>query len=236
MLPLLLLAVAALTAPLRADEMVTIPKARLQELERKEAEWEQLKGDLGKARAEEQRLTAEQRRLKAETQKLTAAKAAAEAAAAAATSATAKADAVIQRDTPPMSSLPPLQKGEIVDAMDLMNHYRADAPAAERRYRAHAIRVQGEVTGFDKPMFVSYYELYLKTTERNWKVKCRVYPPENYSATFTVNSGEEIVGTTSAGGRTTLGKLGQTVVVEGLSKGLGNQVLTLSGCTLSCAP
>jgi hypothetical protein len=228
MSPLSLLAVAMLTWPVRAEEMVTIPKSRLQELERKELEWEKLKRDLGKAQAVEKRLTEEQQRLKDETEKLRAARKAAEAAAAAAV----KVEAVIQHNTPPISSMPLLQKGEIVDAMDLMNHYRADEPAAERRYGAHPILVQGEVMGFDKPMFVSEYVIYLKTTERNWKVMCRVSPPEKYSATFTVKGGEEIVGVTSAGARTTMAKVGQTVVVGGRCNGLRDQLVKLSGCTL----
>ena len=231
----LLAVMAAAGPPLRAAEMVTIPKSRLEELERKEAELEKLKAELNQTQGEKQRLESERARLQSEQAQLKQAKEAAEAKAAA-TAATAKAELVIPHDTPPMTTLPPLQKGEIVDAMDLMNHYRADAPAAERRYGTQAIRVQGEVTRFEKPMFVSYYVMYLKTTESRWRVMCRVYPPAHYSATFTVKAGEEMVGATSAGARTTLAKVGQKVLLEGRCDGLRDQLLTLSGCTLLSAP
>jgi multidrug efflux pump subunit AcrA (membrane-fusion protein) len=233
LIPLVLI-MAAPVLPLRAAEMVTIPKSRLEELERKEAELEKFKAELNQTQSEKQRLESERARLQGEQEQLKKDKAAAEAKAVAAAK-TARAEAVIPRDTPPMTTLPPLQKGEIVDAMDLMNHYRADAPAAEKRYGAQAIRVQGEVTGFEKPMFLSYYEVYLKTTDPNWNVMCRVYPPEMYSAVFTAKGGEGIIGSTSAGARTTLAKVGQIIVVEGRCNGLHSQTVTLSSCALQSA-
>lgn len=232
MLPLPLLVIAALTCPVCAEEMVTVPKSRLQELERKESELQKLTGDLGKAQAEEKRLTGEQQQLKEDMEKLRTAKQVAEAEAAAAASAAAKADAVIQHDTPPMGSLPPLHAGEVVDAMDLMNHYRADAAAAKKRYEANRIRVEGEVMSFGKPMFVRPYIIYLKTTDRAWKVACTVHPPESFSAVFTVKGGDEIVGSTSAGARHTIAKIGQKVLIEGTCKGMREQTITLSGCEL----
>jgi len=231
-----ILSTFAVTLPVQGDDKVTISKSRLEELERKEAELEKLKKEADKAGSERQQLESEQRRLKSEAVELKKAKEAAEARAAAAVAAAPSVEPAIQHDTPAIATLPPVQKGEVVDAMDLMNHYRSDAAAAEKRYRGHSIRVQGEVTGFEKPLFVSYYVLYLKTTERSWKVMCRVYPPANYPATFTVKGGEEIVGTASAGARTTLARVGQKVVVEGRSTGLSDQVVTLSGCTLLSAP
>ena len=233
LIPLALLMTAPVPAT-GAEQTVTIPKSRLQELERKEAELEKLKGELNTAQGQKQELEREKARLQGEQAQLKKDKAAAEAKAAA-TAAAAKAEPVIQRDTPPMTTLPPLQKGEVVDAMDLMNHYRADAPAAGKRYGARSIRVQGEVVAFEKPMFFSYYVIYLKTTERNWKVECRVYPPEVYPATFTAKGGDEIVGSTSSGARTTLAKVGQKVVLEGRCNGLRDHTVTLSGCTLQSA-
>jgi hypothetical protein len=236
LLPLPLLVIAALICPVCAEEMVTVPKSRLQELERKESELQKLTGDLGKAQAEEKRLTGEQQRLKEDMEKLRTAKQAAEAEAAAAATAAAKAGAVIQHDTPPMGSLPPLHAGEVVGAMDLMNHYRADAAAAKKRYEANQIRVEGEVVSFGKPMFVRPYIIYLKTTDRAWKVACTVHPPESFSAVFTVKGGDEIVGSTSRGPRQTIAKIGQKVVIEGTCKGLRGQTITLSGCALHSLP
>ena len=218
--------------PAGAEEMVTIPKARLQELESKEAQFEKLKKELGKTQAEKEQLADEQQRLKAEAEQLKQAKKKAETEAAVATAAAASAEPVIQHTTPAISSLPPLQKGEVVDAMDLMNHYRADAAAAKLRYEEHPIRVTGEITGFGKPMFIRPYVIYLKTTERTWKVECTVYPADFFPAVFTTKGGDEMVGTTSAGARSTIARVGQKVVIGGQCKGLRDQTITLSGCSL----
>jgi regulator of replication initiation timing len=226
-----LLGACALALPVRAEEMVTIPKARLQELENKEAQLEKLKMELGKAHAEREQLVGEQQHLKAEAEQLKQAKTKAEAKAAA-VSAAAKVEPIIPHNTPPMDSLPAFQKGQVVDAMDLMNHYRANAVMAKQRYERHPIRVEGEIMGFEKPMFVRPYVIRLKTTERAWNVLCRVEAPEVYSAVFTVKSGEQIVGSTSAGARTTLASVGQKIVVEGRCTGLNGQAITLTSCML----
>ncbi|TAK97970.1 MAG: hypothetical protein EPO07_12495 [Verrucomicrobia bacterium] len=228
----LTLVLAALTQPLLAEELVTIPKARLQELESKEAQLEKLKKELGQTQAERKQLADEQQRLKSEAEQSKKAQQKAEAEAAAAKVAVAKAEPVIDHATPPMNTLPPLQKGEVVNAMDLMNHYRADAAAAKQRYEGQVIRLQGEVIGFSKPLFIRPYAVYLKTTERQWKVECNVHPPEVYSAIFTTKGGDEIVGSTSGGARTTIARVGQKVALEGRCKGLSDQTISLSGCAL----
>ena len=98
-----------------AQETVTIPKARFEELERKERELDQLKGELSAARGETARLKKEKDEAVAK---------------AAAVVATGPVEPVVTHVSPPMSTLPSLAKGEIVDAMDLANHFRADATAA----------------------------------------------------------------------------------------------------------
>jgi len=122
----------------QADDTVTIPKSRLEELERKEAELEKLKKEANETRAEKQRLESEQRRLKSEATESKKAKEAAETKSAAVAAA---AESVIQHDAPALATLPPLQRDEVVDAMDLMNHYRADVVAAAKRYESQPIRV-----------------------------------------------------------------------------------------------
>jgi hypothetical protein len=191
-----------------------------------------LTGELNKTRGEKARLENEKERLKGEAEQLQKAKQAAETKAAAAVTAAASAEPVIAHDTPPLASLPPWKKGDVVEAMDLMNHYRADATSAAKRYEAQRIRVQGEIVGFEKPPFVRLYVILLQTTERKWKVLCRIAPPENLSAVFTARHGEELVGSTSAGARSTLARVGQKVVVEGHCKGLNDQNVALSGCRL----
>jgi len=229
---LLALIVAGWVVPVRAQEMVTIPKARLQELERKEKELEKLTGELARSREEKGRLENETERLKGHAHQLQKAKEAAETKAAVAVAATANAEPPVVHDTPPLDSLPPWKKGDAVDAMDLMNHYRTAAGPAAKRYEAQRIQVCGVIVGFEKPPFVRPYVIMLQTTERKWKVLCRVDPPENFSAVFTTQHGEELVGSTSAGARATLARVGQKVVVEGQCKGLSGQSVTLSGCRL----
>ena len=246
----LLLVLTAAASPAPAQETVTIPKARLTELERKEKELEALKLELGKARGETERLqrakeqaerekaTAEAERARAlneqakierEKAQLAKAKEAAEARAAAASAA---AQPVLLHDTPALATLPPLKRGDVVDALDLMNHYRADASGAEQRYGRQRIRVRGVVTGFEKPMFVSHYFIFLRTTERSWRVQCAVSPPREFKATYPAQHGETLVGVTTSEARITLARVGQTVEIEGNCRGLKEQTVTLGGCQL----
>src|SRR2546422_84127 len=131
----LVVVIAGLALSALAEEMVTIPKSRLQDLERKEAELEKLKAELSKAKGENVQL------------KRPHAEAVAKIAGAPAN------EPVVTHVSPPMASLPPLKEGEMVDAVDLANHYRAGAAAADERYRKQKFKVRGEVAGFEKPMF-----------------------------------------------------------------------------------
>jgi hypothetical protein len=228
----LALIAAGWSVPVRAQEMVTLPKVRLQELERKEKELEQLTGELARAREEQGRLENETERLKGRAHQLQEAKEAAETKAAVAVAATANTEPPIAHDTPSLESLPPWKKGDTVEAMDLMSHYRTEAGAAAKRYEAQRIQVRGEIVGFEKPSFVRPYVILLQTTEQKWRVSCRVEPPDQFSAVFTIQHGEELVGSTSAGARATLARVGQKVVIEGQCKGLRSQSVTLSGCRL----
>lgn len=231
LIPVVLLLAAALL-PARGEDMVTIPKARLQELERKEKELEKLNGELHQTRSEKVRLETEKAQLKGEAEQLHKAKQAAEAKAAAMAVSDASAEPVVAHATPPLVSLSPWKKGDVVDARDLMNHYRANAALAAKRYEAQRIQVQGEIVGFEKPAFVRPYVILLRTTERQGQVICRVDAPETWSAVFTAKHGEELIGSTSAGAQATLARLGQKAIVEGQCKGMKDQRVTLTGCRL----
>jgi hypothetical protein len=177
--------------PGRSEETVTITKARLAELERKEKELDALRSELSKAQGEQEQLRRKKAKVESEKAQLTRAKEAAEARAAAAAT---TAEPVIVHDTPALTSLPPLKKGAVVDTLDLMNHYRADAAGAEKRYGRQRILVRGVVTGFEKPMFVSHYFITLQSTERNWRIVCHVDPPREFKATYPAQHGEMLVG------------------------------------------
>ena len=254
---LVALLVGGFILPLRAEEMVTIPKSRLELLERKEKELDALKGDLGKAREE-------QKRLEREREKAEAARAKAEADRAKAETERAKADAdrakaenekqrlarakeaieakavaqpeqVISHQTSALAELSPLKRGEVVDAMDLMNHYRADATAAGQRYENKRLRVRGVVVGFEKTPFMSFYTILLQSTERQWKIVCHVEPPPEFKATYPAQHGTALVGVTKSDARLTLLRVEQTVEIEGNCKGLKDQEVLLTAGRLVLA-
>src|SRR5215469_2604632 len=130
----LLLSCVGLGAPRLAwcadDETVPISKERLQELLRKEAELNKMKGDLNKTKGDLQQTQGDLEKTKGENQELKkqheqdAAKIAA----------VPTPPPEVMHPSPPISSLPVLKEGEIVDAMDLGNYYRADAATADQRF------------------------------------------------------------------------------------------------------
>ncbi len=210
----LLLLLAGLALPVLAQETVTIPKARLEELERKEAELKRLKAELARAKGENVGLTQPHA---AEVGNIASPPVAAQ---------------VVARVSPALASLPPLKDGELVEAVDLASHYRSDPAAADLRYRKHKFRVQGEVAGFEKPLFIRNYKIILKTLDGEMKLICDLQPPEKFSAVFTVNHGSQLVGLMRGETRVPIAKVGDTVVVAGQCTGLRDLVVALSGCEL----
>jgi hypothetical protein len=212
----LLLVASFVVSPLPSlgDESVTIPKARLDELERKEAELERLKVDLSKAGSQN---VAPQKLPVADEPKIATAP---------------PAEPAVARVGPPLASLPPLEAGQPVEAIDLANYYRADAAAADQRFKKQKLIVRGEVAAFDKPLFRRDYKLVLKTADRDVRVVCDIFPPEKYRAVFTVKLGSELVGLIAGETRVPIAKVGDTVAVEGQCKGLRDSVVVMSGCEL----
>ncbi len=120
--------------------------------------------------------------------------------------------------------------------MDLGGHYRADAAAADQRYRNRSFIVRGEVIGFEKPLFVRDYKILLRTADRELKVVCQVYPPEDYKAVFTIKNGTALVGLTPREERVPLTKIGDTINVAGRCKGLRDTEVVMGGCQVKRAP
>ncbi len=216
-LPLVCVAVGSLLLAAPAQETVTISRARFEELERKEKELEKLKSDLAVARSETARLKQEK---DVATAKATA------------TGAPDPAASPSAHLSPAMNTLPPLAKGETVDAMDLGNHYLADATAADARYRKKVFKVKGEIAGFDKPMLSRNYRVLLRTPGRELRVLCTVTPPEKYNAVFTTQGGTQLTGSLRNGARVTFLKVGDSVVLEGTCGGLDGPMIEMSGCSL----
>ena len=202
--------------PLSAQENVTISKSRLEELERKEKELEQIKRDLTSTKGENAQLKKENEKA---TAKLLA---------------TPPIEPVVRHVSPAMVSLPPLKPEDVVEAMDLANYYHADAAAADRRYHHKKLVVRGEIVGFEKPMFVSIYRILLKTPDRTKKVICELLPRENADAVFTVDHGEKLVAL-HGGKRVPMAKVGQTVLVPGYCQGARDSDVVISGSELRVA-
>jgi|ERR1051325_2360387 hypothetical protein len=204
---------SAFSSAKAAEENVTIPKSRLQELERKEAELGRLKtapvpsrdegpppkseGDLSKTRATTP------------------------------TQPTPPAPA-----SPPMASLPPLKGGELVEAADLAAHYLADPSVADQRYRKRIFKVRGEIERFVILPFIHEYKIVLKTADRQVMVICDVVPPENFKAVFTAKNGSQLVGLTADERRLPIARVGGLAVVGGRCNGFGDGILKMAGCKL----
>jgi hypothetical protein len=201
-----------LTNPLSAQDTVTIPKARLKELERKEAELEKLTGDQSKAKPQTPQ---PQKQQEPDANKVPVAPHTAPAAV---------------EPTPALNSLPPLREGEVIDAGDFAKHYHADAKTADQRYKNRKLIIHGEVAGFQKPMFRRDYKLILKTESRETMVVCDIFPPEKYSAVFTVKNGTELVGLMARETRVPLCKVGDMVEVVGKCKGLHSSAVSMIDC------
>ena len=206
--------------PASAEEMVTITKSRLEELERKEAELAKLKGEFSDTKAQNMQL---QKQHEVDAAKIAAPP-------------IVQARAAATHVSPPLASLPPLQPGETVDALDLANYYRADAAAADERYGKKTFTMRGQVSGFDKPMLRRDYKIVIKTDDQDLHIVCELYPPEKYSAVFTAKSGTELVGLLAGGTRVTLAKVGDTILVSGRCRGLRDSQIVLSSCQLQPGP
>jgi hypothetical protein len=208
-----LVLLAGLEIEAAAQDTVTIPKSRLEELEKKEEELKRLKKDFSATKSENVEL---HKQHESDAVKISRERAA---------------EPAPTRESPPMAALLALKAGEVVAAVDLANHYRADPAAADQRYRQHRIRVEGEIVRFDKPLFTKDYKLVLKTADRDSKVICDIYPPEKYSAVFTVKEGLELVGVMGET-RVPIAKVGNTVIVEGSCRGARDSAVRLSTCEL----
>jgi hypothetical protein len=228
----LLIAFTGLGAPRLAlcadDETVPISKERLQELLRKEAELNKMKGDLNKTKGDLQQTQGDLEKTKGQNQELKKQHEQDTAKIAAAPASPPE----VTHLSPPISSLPVLKEGEIVDAMDLGNYYRADAATADQRFLKHSFQVQGEVAAIEKPLFIRNYKIVLKTADRDLKVVCNIYPPEKYRTTFIMDYGSKLIGELTDGTRVELASKGTTATISGECKGVQGTEIYLAGCEL----
>ncbi|HTL55249.1 MAG TPA: hypothetical protein VL361_06190 [Candidatus Limnocylindrales bacterium] len=193
-----------------AQENVTIPKSRLQELEEKERELNRLKGDITKTKEENTQLKKQQEQ------------------AVLPSAPTNPPEPIVIHQAPPMASLPGLRETDQVDAMDLAEHYRIDSAAADARYRGHKFILRGEIAGFEKPILKRDYKVLLKTGNKDTRVLCSFYPPEKFNAIFTADHGAQLVGLMGET-RVPLLKAGQEVFFRAECQGWKGSVVIVSG-------
>jgi hypothetical protein len=201
----------------RAQDNVTISKSRLEELERKEAELNKLKGVESKTADENARL---KKQHEADAAKL------------AATPVTPAPTPVVVRPSPPIDSLPAISRDETVDSLDLSQYYRQDPTSADQRFAKHSFKVRGEVVGFEKKLFARPYHVLLKTVDQSVKIDCEVNPPEGFTSVYPAKEGTELTATMPGGKRGVLMKVGDTVVVSGQCTGLRDLRVHMSSCEL----
>jgi len=209
LLPVLLLSLVIWPSSIGlAQEDVKIPKSRLEELERKERELEQLKGDVNKAKNQNSQL---KDKTKPETN----------------AAVVTTAEPVATHISPPIASLPALKPQDLVESLDLASYYAMDAATADQRYRHQKLRVRGEIVGLEKPLFMRNYRVLLKTPGRETRVICDLLPPDNSNAVFTSDHGSQLV-VMAGEKRTVLAKVGDIAVVKGECKGLKGGAVMIS--------
>lgn len=205
--------VAAVTNGAVAQDNVTIPKSRLEELEKKERELERLQKDAG---SQQETAPVQSGPLGERTQHATNTLMAP----------TSVPPAPI-RVSPPLSSLPSLKSGEVVEAVDLANYYQAGAAAADQRFKGQRLTIRGEIASFDKPLLKRDYRILLRTGERDAAVICEFYPPAAYNAVFSAERGSQLVALIGEQ-RLPLARVGETVLIQGTCKGWRGSAVTIS--------
>ena len=210
---------AGLALPTAAQTNVSIPKSRLEELEKKEAELEKLRNQLNPQKP----IQAAQPLVKTPNASVSAQ-----------TPAPAPAAVPVPMPanvSPALSTLPALKEGEVVSAIDLANHYQQDRVAADQRYCKRSFAVQGEIERFEKRAFARSYSLIMKTGGSNLKVVCEVYPPEPYTAVYTATHGTEVVGM-YGDQKKVIARAEAIAIARGECKGLEHSEIVIKGCAL----
>lgn len=214
---------AILLAAAADTDTVTISRQKLEALERRAAEADQLRAQVRKLQAELNRLSpsasSSPSSITAVPPTIT-------------TSGSASGIAASSPAMPPaplVATLPPLQKTDVVEAADLAQHYQAELASADARYRGKRFQVRGEIIALDKPMYNDNYKMILKTTG-HVRVVCDVDTMGKYKAVFTAKHGQTIVARDGANNQKVLARTGETVTLEGRCKGFDGLAVILTDC------
>jgi hypothetical protein len=190
-----------------AQEEVRIPKSRLEELERKERELQQLQGGAVSPPPEV--------RVPAGSPVL------------AAPQPEAGALSLPGGGGSPAPG-PPVEKTDVVEAVELSAAYRADAAAADRRFRKRNFTVRGEIVGFEKPAFRRHYRVLLQSGDKTVKVICQLSPPPDAQTVFTTEHGSQLV-SLKGESRVPMLSVGEVVLIPGECQGRTDGVIWMLG-------
>lgn len=196
-----------------AEDTVSIPKSRLEQLEKSAAEADGLRRALLAAQEEIARLKGR---------------------ATAAEKALAEhpAPAAPKRAVPPLATVPSLKSGDRVSAADVLGHFRENPAGAEAVYRKRRLIFTGEIARFEKPLLVSYFHLMVKGDDARDRIVFQVEPPERFKTAYPAANGERVEGLLPNGARVPFLRLDQRVEIEGVCKGLKDGALVIDDCTM----
>ena len=210
--------VCSLAPSAGAQDNVTVPKSRLEELERKEKELERLKGEQPKPVPPQPQPTTPPAESKPAPQPVLA----------------PPPEPVVRYSSPALESLPAPRPYDVVDSMDLANYYYANSAAADNRFRKQKLAVRGEIVGFEKPLWKSSYRVLLKTPIRGTRVICDLPAPKKSNAVFTTNHGDDLVALFGET-RVPVAKVGQKVIVMGECKGYSDSSVMIYAWDIKAA-
>lgn len=132
----------------------------------------------------------------------------------------------------PIATLPPLQAGQLVDADELVGHFRADPAAAGARYDKKTFRVKGAVARFDPALALRNYDVILASPESLVGVVCNFRYADRLTAVYTRQKGQLLVARAGAKAEHKLLQVGETVIIQGKCRGLKDGQIVLAGCKL----
>ncbi len=216
---LVLLAVCLIAAALRAgtDETVTIPRARYEELLRKEEELARLRAKLTPDIPDRPSATSGATRVLLP-------------------GAGASGEAAKPSPPPDAANLPPLPEDGRISAPLLAEYFLRDPATAAARLQNRNLQVIGRVVGFEKPWLTRNYQVLLETDQPAVRVRAVVEPPQGIRGAYVAQGGTVLMVADASGQRRPLLRLGDTATVEGRVKGLRGNVVEMSGCRLLPRP
>lgn len=121
---------------------------------------------------------------------------------------------------------PALDAKSVIPMAELLMHYSANPLAADDRYKGHRLTLRGSITGFDKPLFLSYYHVIFRDSGLSARASFRIYPPDRFKRVYVTAVGDQMVGEAPGFAPAILAKADTEVVIEGKCAGVRNGVVS----------